>query len=288
MYPARQGNPVRPLRTPGRFWYVSFVGFLSMALFSIAIPKHDLALETAELTSMVPEPEKSSNSHSLSADTMDDAVHLIESACKRFRNVRDYTCRLIERERLEGILMPETTFAMYVRNQPFSVRLKWLEPKATKGQEAIYVDGRNNGKLLVRGAGLLGIVGFVSIDINDARAQRSSRHNIKEAGFGNLIEQFGAGWPAERDRGLTKVRIDEFNFAGRSCKRVETVHLTNPDNYFLFERSVLYFDNETHLPIRVENYDWPARAGMAGELLEEYSYLDVRLNPGLSDEAFNP
>ena len=50
----------------------------------------------------------------------------------------------------------------------------------------------------------------------------------------------------------------------------------------------MYFDKENHLPIRVENYDWPRNRGDAnGPLTESYSYADLRLNVGVSDETFN-
>jgi hypothetical protein len=50
---------------------------------------------------------------------------------------------------------------------------------------------------------------------------------------------------------------------------------------------VVYFDKESNLPIRVECYDWPHRAGEAGELVEVYSYVNLKLNVGLADEVFS-
>ena len=81
---------------------------------------------------------------------------------------------------------------MSVRNEPFSVDLRWVKPESFTGQEACYVTGRNNGKMRVKSAGLLGAVGFVSIDPTDLRAQKTSRHDITEAGIGNLLEPFRA------------------------------------------------------------------------------------------------
>jgi hypothetical protein len=69
---------------------------------------------------------------------------------------------------------------------------------------------------------------------------------------------------------------------------VETIHPTNGGGQFYAYRSVVYFDKETHLPIRVETYDWPRAGGPAyGELVESYSYLQLRFNVGLGDAAFN-
>jgi hypothetical protein len=51
---------------------------------------------------------------------------------------------------------------------------------------------------------------------------------------------------------------------------------------------VIYFDKETWLPVRTESYDWPRQGGPAeGELLECFSYIDMRPNVGLQEAMFN-
>jgi uncharacterized protein DUF1571 len=280
----------RSFRTPGRFWYAGFVGFLVLTLVGHVAFDSDGTSAAAAPAAMQPvavSPDESYTAAPYRPPSIDDAIQLIETARDSFRDVHTYSCRMVQRERVGDKLPPETVLAMQVRTQPFSVHLKWLEPRSMVGQEAIYVAGRNAGKMRVRGAGLLGAVGFLTLDLNDARARRASRHNISEAGLGNLIERFAEGWPRERSHGGVEVHIDDFSFAGRSCTRVETIHAANGDGFFLFGRSVVYFDNITHLPARVENYDWPKRPGEAANLLEEYSYLDLRLNPVLSDDVFD-
>jgi outer membrane lipoprotein-sorting protein len=41
-------------------------------------------------------------------------------------------------------------------------------------------------------------------------------------------------------------------------------------------------DREYQLPVYAEIFDW------YGQLIERYGYLDVRLNPGLTDADFDP
>jgi Protein of unknown function (DUF1571) len=272
----------------GRLWYVGFACFLGITLLGSATRGPEA--ESAVAVPAPAEPEATTDSYQPAAPqsaTMADAVHFIETARERFRDVRDYTCRLAQRERVGDKLPPETVAELDVRTQPFGVHMKWLEPRSMVGQEAIYVAGRNGGKMRVRGAGLLGAIGFLSLDVDDPRARRTSRHNITEAGLGNLIARFAEGWPNELRHGAVNVRIEEFSFAGRPCTRVETIHSANPDGFFLFGRSVVYFDKSNDLPIRVENYGWPKQAGGASDLLEEYSYLNLQLNPGLSDAVFD-
>ena len=277
-------------RTGVRLWYVGFVGFLGLTLIGSATSDPVEAPPTLVPGPATPDTRASDESYpppAAGSPTIDDAVKLIGTARDRFRDVHDYSCKLVQRERVGDKLPPETVLGLEIRCQPFAVHLSWLEPRSMQGQEAIYAVGKNAGKMRVRGAGLLGAVGFISLDVDDARARRTSRHNITEAGLGNLIERFSAGWPRERVHGGVEVHIGDFKFAGRACTRVETIHATNPDGFFLYGRSVVYFDKDTHLPVRLENYDWPKNAGAEGELLEEYSYLNLKLNPGLSDEAFD-
>jgi len=217
---------------------------------------------------------------------MDAALRLIDEAARYFQNVRDYSCVLIKREQVQGRLQPENVIAMRVRNQPFSVYLRWLGPKSSVGQEACYVAGRNNGQMRVHSPGILGAVGFVSIDPRDPRAMQASRHPITEAGIGNLIETTRKGWAWERQLNRTQVRIAEYEFNKRRCTRVELIHPERINGFYSY-RTVTYFDNEWHLPIRFEAYDWPVNGGTpGGELQEVYSYVDLRFNIPLGDEHF--
>jgi hypothetical protein len=218
---------------------------------------------------------------------LDQPLQLIVLARQSYQNVRDYSCLFIKREQIRGQLQPENMIEMKVRKEPFSVYLRWLSPQNLAGQEACYVTGRYNGMMRVHSVGLAGVAGFVSIDPNDPRVAQNSRHPITEAGIGNLIERFGQRWQLERQVNKTQVRIAEFQYNQRLCTRVETIHPEYQAGVFYSYRSVVYFDKETHLPIRTEAYDWPRQGGPSdGSLFECYSYAHLRLNIGLRDGAF--
>ncbi len=225
---------------------------------------------------------------SSAASPMDQPLRILAEARESYRRVRDYTCLFIKKERLRGQIQPDHLIAMTVRAQPFSIYLRWHGPKQFAGQEVCYVAGRNNGMMRVHSTGLLGRVGFVSLDPRDPRALENSRHSITEAGIGNLLERFSRGWELERQLNRTQVRVAEYEYNKRRCLRVETIHPDNAGGQIKYYRSVLYFDKENRLPIRLENYDWPRPGGDAnGDLLESYSYVDLRLNVGVSEETFN-
>lgn len=41
------------------------------------------------------------------------------------------------------------------------------------------------------------------------------------------------------------------------------------------------------MPVRYAAYSWPSRPGGGPELIEEYTYLNLKLNPGLTDQDFD-
>jgi hypothetical protein len=224
---------------------------------------------------------------STTAAPMDEPIRILKEAQKAYAEVRDYTCQFITKEKMGNTAPVENVINMRVRTDPFAVNLKWVEPKSLLGQEAVYAVGRNDGKMRVRSAGLLGAVGFVTLDLNDARATETSKHSIAEAGIGNLLERYSSGWERERSWGMTEVQIAEYEYNKRRCVRVETTHPTNPDGRFLYYCTVTYFDVETKLPIRVECYDWPQCEGAQPDLIEVFSYVNLKLNAGVKDDVFN-
>jgi hypothetical protein len=218
----------------------------------------------------------------------DQAGQLIAEARASFARVRDYMGTLVKQERVGGQLQPEQFITLRVRQQPFSVYLKWLGPKGFDGQEAAYVAGKNNGRMRAKAAGLAGAVGFVSVEPNDPRAMRQSRHAITETGIGHLIETIARGYQVERSLPPNQVqtRFADYAFQQKPCTRMETVHLMNNGQFYCY-RCVVYFEKEQKLPVRFEAYDWPAAGGNPqGELLECYSYIDLKFNVGLTDAAF--
>ena len=241
--------------------------------------------------SQVPQPatpvQGSRPAASATPSSMDQPLQYITEARQRFQGVRDYTCTLIKQERVAGQLQPENVIAVKFRNQPFSVYMKWAAPRESQGQEVCYVQGKNNNMMRVHASGILGVAGFVAIDPNDPKVMKNSRHTIQEAGLYNLIERLGRSWEEDRRRGLTQARVAEYEYNKRRCIRVETYHTKVLPQAYCW-RAVVFFDKETKLPIRTENYDFPRQGGPpGGELLETFSYIDLRFNVGLTDAAFN-
>jgi hypothetical protein len=71
----------------------------------------------------------------IASTNLDLDIALLDEARCQFQNVRDYECKLLKRERVNGVLLPENVILMRVRSNPFSVYIRCERPKAEEGRE---------------------------------------------------------------------------------------------------------------------------------------------------------
>ncbi len=221
-------------------------------------------------------------------DPITEAKQMIAACKARYETVRDYTCTFFKRERLpSGQLTEQHVMSMKLRSAPKGVYLKFHKPIA--GREAIWVEGENDGKVFVHDVGLGKLLaGTLSLDPRSRMAMEDCRHPITEAGIGHMINQLVEGWEAEMRHGETVVTIEKgANVGDRRCTMIESMHPKFHPSY-VFHKVKVYIDQEHGLPIRFEAYDWPRRPGEPARLLEEYSYMNLKLNVGLRDHDFDP
>jgi negative regulator of sigma E activity len=84
-----------------------------------------------------------------------------------------------------------------------------------------------------------------------------------------------------RCREISGVRIDD-----RVCRMIEFTHPEQRDHY-RYHIARIFVDEQLDLPIRHASYDWPDEEGGKPKLLEEYTYLNLKLNVGLTDWDFD-
>ena len=204
-------------------------------------------------------------------------------------NIQDYSCTMVKRERIDGKLGDHEYMFVKVRHRPFSVYLYFMAPDAVKGQEVIYVDGQNDGNMLAHaGSGVRAMVGTVSLKPSSMLAMQGNRYAITEIGVENLAKRLVE--VAEHDRQFGECEVNFFPNAkvnGRICTCVQVVHPV-PRRNFRFHLARVFIDDELMIPIRYEAYDWPAVAGGQPVLMEEYTYMNVKVNQGFTDLDFDP
>ena len=201
------------------------------------------------------------------------------------QNIQDYSCIFTKREMVDGKLLPYEQMFMKVRHHPFSVYMYFLGPEDVKGQQVVYVEGQNNGKMVAQPIGLKGKFGPYYLDPNGTFAMAGQRYPITNAGFLNLTKQLVE--EGMRDRQYPQCEVKQFKgakVAGRTCTVTEITHPQLPQ--FQYHKARIFVDDEWNIPIRLESYLWPQQPGGQPPVLEEYTYSNLKFNNGFTDADF--
>lgn len=202
--------------------------------------------------------------------------------------IKDYSCTLVKRERIEGELLDHEYMFVKVRHQPYSVYMYFLGPAKFKGQEAMYIRGANDGKMWAHPNGVRHkLIGTVSLNPTSNLAMAGNRYPITETGIYRLTERLIEVGEQDMQYGECEVKIlNGAKINGRDCTCIQVVHPT-PRKEFTFHLARIYVDNELNCPIRYEAYLWPKEPGGEPLLNEEYTYLNLKLNNGFTDQDFD-
>ncbi len=204
------------------------------------------------------------------------------------KDIRDYSAVLEKQERVVGELgKPERVF-IKVRHQPFSVYAYVLTPAKKKGREGIYVEGRNDGKLLGHDTGWAGLLGTVPLDPTGPAAMEGHLHSILDTGILHLVQEIKTVAEANvRQTGCTVETFANASINGRKAKCVRVAFPSDAPKVKALLIRVFITADEYELPIRYESYEWPRAKGAEPVPLEQYTYINVRLNPGFTDMDFD-
>ncbi len=230
---------------------------------------------------------------------LDLALRIAQSGLDQCREqVDDYTATLVKRERVDGTIGEHEYLFLKMRNrkvvngqvtQPLSVYLTYLRPAAVKGREVIYVEGKNDGNIIAHEGGFRGrFLPTMPLAPTGMMAMRGQRYPITEIGVENLIVKLiERGTSARQHPDVTCTFRKNAKVKDRQCTMLEVLQPTRHPGLEFYQAQV-FIDDEYNLPIRYVAYDWPRREGQTPELIEEYNYVDLKLNVGLTDADFDP
>jgi outer membrane lipoprotein-sorting protein len=228
-------------------------------------------------------PEKRPDEHPLMP-----ALRWANSGLIEMEKIHDYSATMVKRERINGKLGEHQYMFIKIRQKPFSVYMYFLGPPNLKGQEVIYVNGANNGNMWAHPTGLQKrLVGTVSLNPAGVIAMRGQRYPITELGLLNLVQRLLEIGEKDTQYGECEVKfLQGAKINGRSCTCIQVMHPV-PRRNFLFHIARIYVDDELNIPVRYEAHNWPKETGGPPELIEEYTYLDLKLNNGFTDADFD-
>jgi hypothetical protein len=216
------------------------------------------------------------------------ALRWAKGGLPAIEKIQDYTATVIKKERINGRMGEDQYMAIKVRHKPFSVYATFLAPASEKGKEVLYVEGANNGKMWAHGTGMqLKLFGTVALDPNGNVAMKDQRYPLTEIGVLNLTRRLID--VASEDIKYGECEVKYFKGAkinDRVCTCIQVVHPV-PRKNFLFNVARIFVDDGLNMPVRYEAYDWPKTEGAQPELIEAYTYVNMKFNVGLTDGDFD-
>lgn len=233
---------------------------------------------------------------------LDPALDMAKSALVNSQaEIDGYTAIVVKQERIGSTLGEEQYMLAKIRNEkrengevktPFAVYLKFLRPSSIKGREVIYIDGENNGKLIAHEGGFKGrFTPSLYLDPNGTLAMMGQRYPITEIGIERLCEKLLERGDRDRLSGwVCDVKTQPATINKRPATQIEVKHPVKKTGLD-FHIARIYVDEEFGFPVRYEAYDWPAKKGeevTVDELIESYTYVNIKLNPGLTEIDFDP
>lgn len=231
---------------------------------------------------------------------LDPALDIARSGLQNIRTtVNDYTCTLVKRERIDGKLLDYEYMFVKVRNRkvvdskvtvPFSVYMYFLKPTEMKGREVMFVEGRNEDKLVAHEGGTTGkYLPTVWIQPTGLIAMRNQRYPITDLGIENLVLKLIERGELDKAAGHRNCEVtfhENAKINGRKCTLLQVKNAEATENLD-FHMAQIFIDDELNVPIRHVAYDFPAKPGDPLPVIEEYTYLNLKINVGLTDKDFD-
>lgn len=202
------------------------------------------------------------------------------------RTVQTYQCIVQRQERVHGTLQPRTTTFLRVRQKPFAVYLKMLDPPDLAGREALYNPDKYGENVIVRNGGKR--FAFITLIVASDSDVISKETNYKVADWGvaqtlrtviEILEQ-------EREQpDLDVTYYDSVKVDGQFAFGARIKHKEKRPGVLFYEALVL-IDSRLRLPVYYKALDWPDEDGKT-PVLEEFSFSKWEFNAPLTEQHFS-
>lgn len=292
-------DPQSRANTLASFVAVGTVGFLYLQF-----PVEPAGAETIRLVKAAPKPvvivqttrpalaaptegaPAEAGSATLSPEQQSEAVlrrklAQLERGIAYLKGIPSYSAQFTKQELVDGALLDEQTMTIKVRHEPFSVYLKWHTGE--RGREAVYVDGQNDGEMLVHAGGWKARLGTLSIDPNGTLAMQECRHPVTKAGILELAKMIVEYHQRDlQTHNFARCeQLPDAEFDGRACD-VYLIEYKDKTVSETYRKSLTFLDKERAVPIYIKNFGWPgadaptdAEALDEATLLEYYSFAEI-------------
>jgi hypothetical protein len=120
-----------------------------------------------------------------------DPVSILHKCLEHYdrQDVRTYRLIMDKQERIDRKLHPPEVVEVFYRARPHSVLTRWLQGER-RARSALYVEGENDGKVLIHPTGLIGrFKPVVAVDPDGPLARAAGRYGIKDFGLRETLER---------------------------------------------------------------------------------------------------
>jgi hypothetical protein len=215
-------------------------------------------------------------------------LDILTKVKSRIDHVEGYTALFRKQERLDGKLGKLQTMQMKVRNAPFAIYLKFVDPEP--GKEVVYCEGRHDNKMIAHSTGWSRrLLPRLALAPTHPLALAENRHPITDAGLASLTNKLLGFRRMDLTDPEAVTILDRITTPdGRTLLRSIHTH-PNPNADRPFARVEVLYNPETKFPVEISSFDWPT-PGETEELAlaERYVYEDLKLDESFSDMDFDP
>lgn len=213
-----------------------------------------------------------------------DPPHFLQTCLDRYdAEVHGYSCILQKRERVYGRLLPVEVVEVHFREKPFSVYMNWRQG-AGRAMRTLYVEGENGDRMLARPSGLLSNLGVFARPVDSPEIKAAGRYIVTEFGMRLGTVRTLKPMLEARKRNALHVRYDGVfrvpETGDRLCYKLVRTPYDPPEDEGVNEL-IIYIDAETWLQVGSVLKD------VQGQLIAEYFFRDIRLNPTFSANQFS-
>ena len=250
--------------------------------FSALIALASVSVTSGRLTSgLVVADEKSAVS---SEHPLTPALQHAKACLEKATAMKGYECQFAKKE-VVGSETISQTLKMKVRQEPFSVYMLFQDPH--EGREVIFVDGKNNGNLLVHEAGFASLIGTLELAPDSSQVMAENRYPVTKAGLAKMVEAVIEQWEEETKYGETEVKYFEDAKVGDSkCRVIESTH-PQPRKQFRFHMTRLWIEEKTGLAVRVQQFGFPKKKDAKPPVIEDYTFSSIKPEVRLTDRDFD-
>jgi hypothetical protein len=224
----------------------------------------------------------------LSERTLIKKVELLEKGIAFLTTTPDYTAQFTKRELVNGVMLDEQTMSIKVRHQPFSIYMKWNDYDV--GREVLYVDGVNDGKMLVHAGGWKARLPALLMAPDSSLAMQEARYPVTRAGLlglANTIVGFNRDDLKAKNYSLCQ-QLEDQAVGERMCHTFLLVYRDQKGSPE-YRKSITLIDKEWGVPLFIKNFGWPnENVTVAPEeldeatLIEHYVYGEVKFRSSLA------